>query len=210
MLLNDNIKRRRAELELTLEEVAKIVGVSRQTIQRYENGVIANIPSNRIELLAKALRTSISYLMTGKDSVEINLSSIKNISPMPKKKVPIIGTIAAGKPILADENIEGFVPLTDGIHADFALNIKGDSMIGDNINDGDVVFIKQQPVVDNGQIAAVLIDEEATLKRFYKIGNMIQLTPSNPKYEPMLYTEDNCDDIRILGLAVATLSEIKY
>lgn len=207
MLLNDNIKKRRAELRLTLEEVAKIVGVSRQTIQRYENGVIENIPSTRVEKLAKALRTTAGYLMTGETNT-VNISNLSNYVPIEKKRIPLVGTIAAGQPILAEEHIEEYLPVNDNLHADFALKIQGDSMVNAGIYDGDIVFIQQMDDVEDGQIAAVLIDDSATLKRVYKMDGMIRLVPENPKYQPMIFSPTNCDTCKILGKAVAVLSRL--
>ena len=94
-------------------------------------------------------------------------------------------------------------------NADFALTIKGDSMIGDNIHPGDIVFIRQQPTVEIGEIAAVLIDGDATLKHFYRDGDSVTLVSSNPKYKPMVYHKGDCDDIRILGKAVAYLHDLE-
>ena len=129
--------------------------------------------------------------------------------PIAKKKIPLLGEIAAGQPIYADEHIEEFLPVDDEVKADFALKIKGDSMINAQINDGDIVFIRQQSDVDNGQIAAVLIDDSATLKRVYHMDGVIQLQAENPQYPPMIYSKNNCDECRILGLAVAVLGKVK-
>lgn len=123
--------------------------------------------------------------------------------------VPIIGQFAAGKPILADEHIEAYLPCEAGVHADFVLIVSGDSMIGADIHDGDVVFICSQPIVDNGQIAAVRIDDDATLKRFYKNPDGCTLVSMNPKCPPMVFNSGNCDSIQIIGLAVAKYSLIK-
>ena len=141
-------------------------------------------------------------------SANTDLSSIPSIEPYNPTMVPIVGTIAAGTPILAEENIEGYAPLQDR-HADFALTIKGDSMIGDNIHPGDIVFIKQQPTIEIGEIAAVLIDGEATLKHFYRDGDAVTLVSSNTKYKPMIYHKGDCDDIRILGKAIAYLHDLE-
>lgn len=126
-----------------------------------------------------------------------------------RRMVPIIGQFAAGKPILADEHIEAYLPCEAGVHADFVLIVSGDSMIGADIHDGDVVFICSQPIVDNGQIAAVRIDDDATLKRFYKNPDGCTLVSMNPKYPPMVFNSGNCNSIQIIGLAVAKYSLIK-
>lgn len=107
----------------------------------------------------------------------------------------------------AEENIEGYMPCSH-IKADFCLRISGDSMIGARIYDGDIVYIKRQPTVQNGDIAAVLIDDSATLKRVYKTGDTLQLRAENPKYAPLNFTIDNCDNIRILGKAVALYTKL--
>ena len=137
-----------------------------------------------------------------------DILKLPNIEPYNPTMVPIVGTIAAGTPILAEENIEGYAPLQDK-NADFALTIKGDSMIGDNIHPGDIVFIKQQPTVEIGEIAAVLIDGDATLKHFYRDGDSVTLVSSNTKYKPMVYHKGDCDEFRILGKAVAYLHDLE-
>lgn len=111
---------------------------------------------------------------------------IPNISPMPEmRKIPLIGTISCGAPILATQNIEEYVSIPKNISADFVLTCKGDSMINARIFDGDVVYIRQQPTVDSGEIAAVLIDNEATLKRVQIFDDHIVLQPENPMYKPI-------------------------
>jgi repressor LexA len=120
----------------------------------------------------------------------------------PMKKVPLIGSIACGQPITAEENIEGYVDVPERLHCDFSLRCNGDSMIGAGISDGDIVYIRSQPEVENGQIAAVRIGDEATLKRVYHVKNGLQLLSENPKYPPMMFTLGECGVIRILGLAV--------
>ena len=207
MNIGYNLKKRRLTLGYTLEEVAKKVGTSKQTIHRYETGIIANIPSDKIEALAKVLQTTPAYLMGWENQPEEDIYKYKNIIPMPKtKKVPLIGTIACGTPILAVENIECDVDMPENIRADFALRCKGDSMIDAHIYDGDIVYIRKQPIVDNGEIAAVIIDDEATLKRFYREGNKVTLMPCNPCFSPLVYTNEELNNIIIVGKAVGYTS----
>ena len=99
---------------------------------------------------------------------------------------------------------------SDDISADFCLVAKGDSMSGARIYDGDVVFIKKQPIVENGEIAAVIIDNEATLKRwfYYPENQKLILSPANDKYEPFVYVGDELNDIRCLGRAVCFMSKL--
>ena len=175
-----------------------------------------NMKQSELSRLTKINKSSISEYLSGNYQPKykniLKIAQVLNVSPTifleksPDKevtKLPILGKIAAGIPILAQENIEGYLPY-DGNDADFCLRIHGDSMINARINDGDIVFIKQQSTVENGEIAAVLINDSATLKRVYFLDNSsIQLRPENPKYKPMIFSKDNCDDFRILGKAIA-------
>lgn len=123
--------------------------------------------------------------------------------PMPKMvKVPLVGSIACGTPILAEQNIDGHVDAPEDIRCDFALRCKGDSMIGAGIHDGDAVYIHIQPEVENGEIAAVRIGEEATLKRVYYDGTTLTLMPANAAYAPMVYTGPELNNVQIEGKAV--------
>ena len=123
--------------------------------------------------------------------------------PLPKTyKVPLVGRIACGTPIMAEENREGYIDAPEGRHVDFALICSGDSMIEAGIKDGDAVYIRKQPNVENGQIAAVRVNGEATLKRVYIDGNTMVLQPANAKYPPMTYTISELEDVAIEGLVV--------
>ena len=207
----DKIKELRTQAGLTMRQLADAVNVSEATISRWESGNIPNMRRDKIAILAKALHTTPAYLMGWEEPATDDYSKIKNASPLPKmKKIPLIGTIACGIPIFAEENVEGYVPTPETIHADFCLRCNGDSMINARILDGDVVLIRKQPDVDDGQIVAVLVDDEATLKRVYhnKDGG-VTLVAENPKYAPMTFTSADCVKIRILGKAVAFISGVK-
>ena len=123
----------------------------------------------------------------------------------------MLGEISCGKPIYADEDFETYIESSSNIQADFCLTAKGDSMIGARIHDGDIVFIREQPIVENGQVAAVIIDNEATLKRwyYYPEKKKLVLNPENPAYEPLVYIGEELDQVRCLGLAVSFNSKIK-
>jgi len=126
------------------------------------------------------------------------------------KKIPIVGVIAAGVPILAQENIEGFEYVPESLDVDFCLRIKGDSMIGAYIFDGTLVFIRKQQEVENGEIAAVLIDgQDATLKRVYKNNGMVILRAENPNYPDQIYTKKDMKEVSILGKAIRYISEVR-
>lgn len=142
----------------------------------------------------------------------IDLSSPgSNIIPFPEmNKVPLIGAIACGEPILAQEHIEDYVDMPRHVRADFALICKGDSMINARIFDGDIVYIRQQDTVENGEIAAVLNDDgEATLKRVRIFDDHISLEPENPMYKPQVYWNEEMNHIRIIGKAVAFTSTVR-
>lgn len=139
------------------------------------------------------------------------IPSASNVFPLKTKKVPLLGDIACGEPIFANEEYGSFISTTDDLDVDFCLRAVGDSMIGARIYDGDIVFVRKQSSVDNGEIAAVLIDDEATLKRvyYYPDKNKLVLSPENPKYEPFVYIGEELSEVRILGKAVAFQSVIR-
>lgn len=211
MEIKDILKARRTELGLTQLDVANAVGVSEATVSRWESGDIANMKRSRIASLASVLKISPSIIMGWNGTPEIRLpSDVITIIPMPTmRKIPLVGSIACGTPILAEENCEGEVDVPDHVRADFALRCKGDSMINARIFDGDIVYIRQQESVEHGEIAAILIDDEATLKRVYIYDDCISLEAENPQYKPMVYRGEEMNNIRILGKAVAFTSSIR-
>lgn len=199
------LKSRRKELDLTMLQVAQYVGVSEATISRWESGNIANMRRDRIGKLSEILQLNPSVIMgTGDEVLPVN------IIPIPSTKaIPLVGTIACGTPILAQENIEDYIKIDKNIPADFALRCKGDSMINSRIYDGDIVYIRKQSDVDDGEVAAVLVDNEATLKKVYKYPNKIVLRASNPVYDDMIYTNEELENVSIIGKAVAFFSVIR-
>lgn len=136
---------------------------------------------------------------------------IKNIIPVTKIKVPVLGSVACGKPIFAEEHLECYVDSINDTQSDFALWAKGDSMINARIHDGDLVFVRQQEQVENGEIAVVLIEDEATLKRVFYDEKKATLTlvAENPRYAPFVYQGTELENIKILGKAVAFQSNIR-
>lgn len=193
------IKELRLQKDMKQIELAMAVKCSKQTIYKYENDIVTNIPYDKIIDIARALETTEAYLMGwAEDSL-----SYKNIIPIKKKSVPMLGEIACGEPTFADHQYNTYVEADDNINADFCLRCKGDSMIGDGINDGDIIFIRKQDTVENGEIACVVIDDEATLKHVYMSDSNITLIASNTNYAPMVYGEHDAGTIKILGKAVA-------
>lgn len=195
--------------DISYGELSKKTNIPKSALQRYATGETEKIPITRIEVIAKALNTTAQFIMGWDENESYNndIFSIPGINPIPKTyKRPRLGTIACGEPILAEENIEAYDDIPDSIKCDFTLICKGDSMVNARINDGDIVYIKQQSQVDNGEIAAVLIDNEATLKRVYIYEDKVVLRPENTKYPPFVYTKEDMNNIRILGKAVGFTS----
>jgi repressor LexA len=207
-LLSEKIKFLRKSKGMSLEQLAELVGTSRQTVHRYENGTITNIPHDKIEALAKALDTTPARLMGWEEEREIssfNDNNIKSLKSVKTKKLPLLGNVACGEPIFASEEHDYYTTVGAEIGADFCLKAKGDSMINARIFDGDTLFVKKQETVDDGEIAVVLIDDEATVKRVYfdRENGILTLIPENPTYKPMRYMGSRLDNIRILGKVVS-------
>lgn len=206
--MSTKIMELRKKRGMTLEQVATIVGVGKSTVRKWETGMIANMRRDKIAALAQALGTTPAYLMGWENDDTANLPN--NVRPITTKRFPMLGKIACGEPLFANEDHETYIDASSDIQADFCLTAKGDSMIGARIHDGDVVFIRSQSIVENGQIAAVIIDDEATLKRWYyypEKGKLV-LNPENPTYEPLVYVGEELNTVRCLGLAVCFMSKL--
>lgn len=200
MTMGERIRQLRLEKGLTQEELGEIVGVKKAAVQKWESGLTKNLKRSTIEKLSSFFGVSPSYLM--------GMSEIKNLVPHRLQKVPLLGEISAGEPIYASEERGSYILVNGNARIDFCLRVKGDSMIDARIHDGDLVFVRKQPCVENGEIAVVLIDNEATLKRFYRTDDGVILKPENSKYQPKYYTEKDFKDIRVLGKAVLFQSEL--
>lgn len=200
------IKDLRLANDMTLEQVADIVGVGKSTVRKWETGMIANMRRDKIAALAKALHTTPEYLMGWSTEIEVS-----NLFKIETRRFRLLGNIACGEPIFANEEMELYVEAGANIQADFCLKAQGDSMTGARIYDGDIVFIRQQDMVEDGEIAAVLIDDEATLKRVYydQEAGVLSLFAENPQYKTMRFSGEELDHIRILGKAVAFQSDIR-
>ena len=186
------------------------VGIGKSSVSQYMNG--KNFPSNiRAAEIAKAFNVHPMWVM-GFDvpmTDQKNIFSYPDIYPIEKHCFPVLGSVACGEPIFMSEEKELYVEAGAGINADFVLHCKGDSMIGARIHDGDIVFVRSQPVVDNGEIAVVAIDDESTLKRFYKYGDLIVLRAENPDFPDIEIRPEDGKEIHILGRAVAFQSDVK-
>lgn len=202
--LSARIKKAIEHAGLSYSELSALTGIPKSALQRYATGETDKIPAKYIESIAHATRVSPIYLMGWE----------RPAVPRPQhryKKIPLLGEIACGEPIFADEQRTEYIIADEDIDADYCLRCDGDSMIGARIMDGDIVFIRSQEMVNNGEIAAVIIGDNATLKRvyYYPQDNKLVLTPENPKYAPFVYVGDELEQIRILGKAVAFQSCIE-
>lgn len=209
MTTGERIKIKRKEKGLSAEYIAQKLEVSPATIYRYENGAIEKVPGEKLKDLAKVLDTTPAYLMgweTVSQPQPLDLSKIKNIEPYrPTRAIPVLGRVAAGMPLYAEENIEGYV------HCDFddncqyfALRVSGDSMTAAGIGDGDLVIVREQPEVENGQMAVVLVNGNgATVKNYRREGNTVILSPQsfNPEHHPQFYNLKEVP-VRIVGLVI--------
>lgn len=205
MTVGDRIRALRIQNNLTLAELGKRIGSTPSAVKKWEDGDIANVKASTLKKIADALGTTPGYLMDWGDAVPW-ADSILSVPET--KQVPVIGTIACGTPILAEENLEGYATINKDSDVDFALRCKGYSMVGARIYDGDIVYIRQQPVVENGEIAAVLIDDEATLKRVYVSPDKIELRAENPAFPSMVFEGNDRSKVRILGKAILFVGKI--
>lgn len=204
MEIGTRVKTLRKSLGLTQKELAEKCGYkSLTTINKIELG-INSIPLDTVEKLAHALEVTPAYLMGWKTE------TIEELRPIRLKKFRMLGEIACGEPIFANEDHETYIDASAEIKADFCLTAKGDSMTGARIFDGDVVFIREQTIVENGQIAAVVIGEEVTLKRWYYYPEQkkLVLQAENPRYEPFVFIGEELNNIRCLGRAVSFMSNL--
>ena len=230
MTLGDMIKNYRSERHLSQDVIASRTGLSKAYISILERNI--NPSTGRppeptiktIGLVANAIDSDFDSVVSNLDpDIVISLQEQApmafleykgeiptGFSPPPETyKVPRIGTIACGEPILAEENIEGYEDVPSNIHCDFTLRCKGDSMINARIFDGDIVYIRQQDEVESGEIAAVLIDgTEATLKRVRIFEDHIILEPENPMYKPLVFWGEEMNRVRIIGKATHFMSEV--
>lgn len=191
---------------MTQAELAKRSGISKSSISRYIKGDWEGKQSAVYEL-AKALGVTEAWLMGYDVPMESDTAPAvpPGFEPLPKTvKRPLVGSIACGEPITAEENVEDYVDVPEDAQCDFCLRCKGDSMIDAGIHDGDIVYIHIQPEVENGQIAAVRIDGEATLKRVFwdEQQQVLQLNPCNSSMSPMIFTGSVLETVHIEGKAV--------
>lgn len=192
-ILSENIRFQLDKHSMEQSDLADKLGVSQSSVSHWING--NKYP--RIDTIEKMAE----IFNVRKSDITDEPRSRSN-----SKRIPLIGTIAAGQPILAEQNIEDYFSLDNKIKADFCLRIKGDSMINVNIMDGDIVFIRKQDDLEDGEIGAVLVDDSATLKRFFRENGSVILQSENFTYKPMVISKG---EVRIIGKMVASLRQYK-
>ena len=206
MTIGEKIRLRRQKLNLSVRELSDKVGVSHGTVSKWELNKTKGVPDPELKKLAAALDCNILWLLDMDDAITLDGA----LEALPEtRRIPILGEIACGDPILAVENHDGAANIPKESTADFALRCSGDSMINARIFPGDLVLIRQQSDVENGEIAAVLIDGEATLKRVYKYEGRIELRPENPLYDVISIEGPSLTSFRILGKAISFISEVR-
>ncbi|MBQ8087391.1 MAG: helix-turn-helix domain-containing protein [Clostridia bacterium] len=198
MNTGDRIKKRRKALGYSAEVLAARAGVSVATIYRYEAGDISHMRSDRLEPIAKTLGVTPGWLMGWTDDAT---DELRPLSGMKRVRIPMVGEVAAGRPILAEQDFETFVEAGEDLRADYALTVRGDSMSPTYL-DGDVLFVRAQPDVENGTVAVVLIDDSAAVKHVYRDRDGLTLTSDNPAYPPMQFRYRDYEQIRIFGVVV--------
>lgn len=208
-LFGERLYRLRKDHGLTQEQVADYVRsknpdskADKSLISRYEREGVEPQQFYTVQILAELFSVHVNYMAGSSDD--------KYGDDITCRLIPIIGTIAAGVPILAQEDVLGQEPIPPNEDIQFCLRVKGDSMINARIFDGDIVYVRKQPEVENGQIAVVIIGgEDATLKRFYKIKGAIILRAENPEYEDIVIEKKDMKSVQILGKAVYFKSEVR-
>ena len=208
MTLREKLLRLKTKNGMTTETLSERSGVPKGTINKLLNGETRNPTAQTLKRLADALGCELEYLCTSPAEIP-GVYRLGEGKPLPhpdlievrRRRIPLIGSIAAGQPILCEEEIE-VADCADSVQADFALRVSGDSMVGARILDGDIVFIRRQDDVDDGQIAAVVIDDHATLKRVYHNGDTLILQPANSNFPPLTFSGSELENVVIEGLAV--------
>lgn len=206
-IMAKNIRHYMNKVGINQTEICNTLGIKMPTFSDWVNA--KTYPRiDKIELMANYFGISKADLVE-EHSTSTESKTFSNVFPLEKKRFPLLGEIACGEPIFANEDRESYVMAGTDIDADFCVQAKGDSMIGARILDGDIIFIKEVDMIDNGDIAAIIIDDEVLLKRFYyfKDENLLTLQSENPLYPPKNFKGEQLNHIRILGKAVAFQSD---
>lgn len=182
------------------------VRLAKNDLSQYVSGKVEP-KQDKLSILGLALDVSEAWLA----GYDVPMKRNDNITPIAVRRFPLLGEVACGIPKYASDSLECYIEAGTNINADFCLRAKGDSMVNARIHEGDIVFVRQQDSVENGDIAVVLIEDEATLKRvfYYPEQSKLVLQAENPKYEPFVYIGDELQNVKILGKAIAFQSDVK-
>lgn len=208
MVFGDRLKELREKKGLSQTELSEKIGISKSSIGMYETGKRIPRADKTFVKISDFFNVSIDYLLGLQEPINNNFEKY-GLKPIVKKKVPMLGNIACGEPIIANQEYETYIEVDSNINVDFALKAQGDSMINAHIENGDIILIKSQDYIENGQIAAVLIEDEVTLKRFYLQNDTISLVAENPSYPPLIYNKSDAVNIKVLGKAIVIQKLIK-
>lgn len=199
MSIGEKLKNQRLSLGMTLEEVGQAVGVGKSTVRKWENGMIKDMGRDKIAALSAVLRINPVEL------IDSTYTKVENEI----KRVPVLGFIAAGRPIFAEQNIDAYLSLPDAWDVDYALRVKGDSMIDAGIADGSIVLCKSCSDVNDSEIAVCLVDgEEATLKRIKRYANVLVLHPENSRHKDIIFEGRYRSQVKIIGKAVKIVKDV--
>ena len=201
------LKRERKKNRLTQAEVGEKLGVSQQAVAKWENNT-TEPKAQDLLALAALYDVTVDYLLGKESDRDTGVQAIIQ-DGLPYKRLPVLASVACGAPIYAEDSYENYILQSMETNADFCVVAEGDSMINARIFDGDIVYIRQQPTVENGEIAAVLIEDEATLKRFRLMEDRIILEPANPLFDSLVYRGSEMEQVHILGKAVAFTSNVR-
>ena len=210
MKLAEYVKEYRLKHKLSGRKFAEKVGCSNAYISYIESGKQTNFSTDFLASLAKAMNITLDKLLDDVDNMTADLRKRPPTEPVPDlsymKSIPVLGASACGSPIEAIREYD-YVEVDSAIHADFALKAEGRSMTGCGIMDGSLVLCQEAEMVENGQIAAVTIDNATTIKRFYRYGDVVVLKPCNPDYDEQEYSGSELDALHVFGRVVACLTK---
>lgn len=208
-VFSERLRALRREHGLSQGALGEHLGLAKSTVNMYESA--SREPNFRtLAAIADYFSVDVDYLLGKTEVRRADRTLPDGVRPVTTRRFPVLGEIACGEPIFADEDHESYIDASADIKADFCLTARGDSMIGARIHDGDVVFIREQPTVNNGEIAAVIIEGDATLKRWYfdREAQKLMLVAENPAYPPLLFMGEELSRIRCLGRAICFMSKL--
>lgn len=210
----ENIYKYRKKAGLTQKQLAERLGVKNTAVSNWENGqnsIDTELLFRVCDVFGVTINEMYGIEETKKETSERDLFEKLGFMEVSRQSLPLLGNVACGEPIFAEQSIDSYISVDADINADFCLRAKGDSMVNARIFDGDILFVKSQPMVEDGEIAVVLVEDEATVKRVYydRENNTITLVPENPTYKVMRFMGEQLNQIRILGKVIAGQYDVR-